>query len=98
MTRNEIKKYIPSDKIFYPGFYEDLYVFRYDRCGKEKNKTTDFIKVYAFHNTTDLITIVPASSLDNMPYVDLNYMIENDNANVKRLSQIDRFNKRFNLK
>ena len=29
----ETKKYIPSAKKTHPGFYEDIYIFKYDQCG-----------------------------------------------------------------
>ena len=32
----------------------------------------------------------------SIEYVDLNYLKETENKNIKRLSQIDKFNKRFN--
>ena len=94
----EIKKYIPSDKCLFPGFFDNIYFFKYDSCGKEKNKTVNYFKVVCFHNTKDLITIYPCSGYENLPYIDLNYMInQEEKPKVKKISQIDKFNKRFNI-
>ena len=95
----EIKLYIPSEKIICPGFFDNLYIFKYDRCGKKQNKTTDFFKVYCFHNTTNIITIHPTDEHYNIPYVDLNYLAEsNEKPKTKRLSQIEKFNQKYNKK
>ena len=92
----EIKKYIPSDKRLYPGFFDDVYYFKYDGCGRVNNKTTNYFKVVCYHNTTNFITMCPASDFYNMPYVDLNYLKEKD-VSIKdnRPSQIEKFNRRF---
>ena len=93
----EIKKYIPSDKRIYSGFYQDTYVFKYDFSGKDNNKATDYFKVICFHNTSDIITICPSLYCENLPYVDLNYM-EKEKPKQKTLSQIDKFNQRYRRK
>ena len=93
---DEIKKKIPSDKKIFPGNYDNLYIFKYDRCGKIKDKPVDYIKVICFHDTTDIITMYPADECENLPYIDLNYLNEEKIIpKVKRLSQIDKFNQRY---
>lgn len=92
----EIKKNIPSEKRLFPGDYDNLYIFKYDRCGKIKEKPVNYIKVICFHDTTDIITMYPADDCENLPYTDLNYLNEEiTNPKVKRLSQIDKFNQRY---
>lgn len=94
---NETKKYIPSNKCLFPGFYENIYVFKYTCCGKDNNKTVNFFKVICYHNTQNYITMVPCADCENLPYVDLDYLINtNDIPKVKTLSQIEKFNKRYN--
>ena len=93
---NEIKKYIPSDKGLYEGLFEDSYYFKYDECGREKNKLVNYIKVVCFHNTDNFITIVPVSQGEYFPYIDLNYMKEKEENNkVKKVSQIEKFYHRY---
>lgn len=94
----EVKKYIPSDKRLFPGFSDNLYIFRYDNCGIFDKGVIHYFKVITFHNSKDIITMYPSIKCDNLPYVDLNYMKVEDNPKVKRLSQIDKFNKKFGIK
>lgn len=92
----EIKKYIPSNNRTCPGFLENIYIFKYDNCGREDNRLVDYFKVICFHDTKEFITMCPASKCENLPYVDLNYLVTNkENIKVKQLSQIEKFNKRF---
>lgn len=96
---NETRKYIPSNKCLFPGIIENMYVFKYTSCGKDNNKTVDYFKVVCFHNTQNYITMFPCVDCENLPYVDLDYLINtNDIPKVKTLSQIEKFNKRFNNK
>lgn len=95
-----IKKLIPSSKRIFSGFYDDTYFFKYDCCGKENNKYTNYIKVVCFHDTNNIITMCPALNCENLPYVDLNYLVQNqssETAKSRKISQIDKFNKRYNL-
>jgi len=45
---DEIKKYIPSNKGLCLGFFEDTYIFKFDNCGVEGGKRTDYFKVVCF--------------------------------------------------
>ena len=96
---DEIKKYIPSDKGLFLGYFDDTYYFKYDNCGRINNKLVSYFKVVCFHNTVDFITMYPTNECEKLPVVDLNYLKEKDEkTKVKTLSQIDKFNKRFNRK
>lgn len=95
----EIKKYIPSDKKLCFGFFEDIYIFKYNECGREDNRLVDYFKVVCFHNTKDIITICPLSECKDLPHTDLNYLIHNtENTKVKRISQIEKFNQKYKQK
>lgn len=94
----EIKKYIPSDKRINGGFYDNVYIFKYDYCGKVEGKTANYFKVVCFDGTSDFITIYPCVEGKNLPYTDLNYLQyanANSNNRGKVLSQIDKFNRRY---
>ena len=92
----EIKKYIPSNKGLHFGFFEDIYVFKYNECGRENNKLVDYLKVVCFHNTKDFITILPAAHCEQLPYVDINYLInDKKEVKIKRLSQTEKFNQKY---
>ena len=92
----EVKKYIPSSKKLCCGFFEDIYIFKYDGNGRYHHKLVDYFKVVCFHNTKDFITMCPKDGVKNFPYVDLNYLTHTDkDTKVKRLSQIDKFNQKY---
>lgn len=91
----EIKKYIPSDKRICAGFWDNIYFFRYDNCGRDKNKMVNYFKVICLNNSSDFITMCPVAGCENLPYVDLNYMVDNDRSSkVKKVSAIEKFNRK----
>lgn len=93
----EVKKYIPSEKRIYSGYIENIYVFKYDECGRDNRKLTNYFKVICFHNTNNIITMCPSNNCENLPYIDLNYMVRNtETPKVKKLSQIEKFKLRYN--
>jgi tetratricopeptide (TPR) repeat protein len=93
----EIKKYIPSDKKMCGGFFENVYIFKYDGCGRTNDKISNYFKVVTFDDSQDFITIcpIPASECEGVPYVDLDYMIDYSSSKVKRVSAMEKFNKKF---
>ena len=93
---NEVRKYIPSEKSLCPGVLADWYYFKFDECGKEDLKTTNYFKVVCFHNTSDIIIICPVKEGEKLPYVDLNYLKENkEQPKVKQKSQTQKFLDRY---
>ena len=88
----EVRKYLPSEKRILSGFIADFYFFKYNDCGK------DHFKVICFHNTNNIITMCPTDNGEYMPYVDLNYLKQEEKPKVKTLSQIDKFKKRYSQK
>lgn len=94
----EIKKYIPfSDKKICPGFYEDVYIFKYNECGRANGKLVDYFKVICFNNTQEFITMYPSNNCENLPIIDINYLNTNNKPKIKRISQIEKFNKKYKL-
>ena len=91
----EVKKHVGSNERLFSGFYENLYIFKYNGCGRVKNKLVDYFRVIALNDTGCFITMFPSDDCETMPFIDLNYMIQEDYPKTKRLSQIDKFNRRF---
>lgn len=91
----EVKKYIPSDKKLCTGVTEDTYYFKYNDCGRENNRITDYFSLVTLHNTSNIITLFPMTKSEKCPYVDLNYL---NRSKVKTLSQIEKFNLRYKKK
>lgn len=92
----EIKQYLGSDKRLRNGFIDDLYFFKYDNCGNIKGQPVNYFKVITFIDSTDIITMYPIADGEKLPHVDLNYMILNNAPLVRRRSQIDKFNAKWN--
>ncbi len=80
----------------FPGYFDDVYYFKYDNCGRIKNHMTNYFTVVCYHNTTNFITMCPNVNCQKLPHVDLNYLKDNENE-IKdtRPSKIDKFNRRF---
>lgn len=93
---DEVKKYIPSNRRQCPGFWEDVYVFKYDECGRESNRLVDYFKVVCFHNTDQMITICPVEEGKLLDSIDLNYMVpKKEYKEIKKESKVEKFNKRY---
>lgn len=90
---NEVKSIIPSDKNLSYGIFEDTYVFKYDDCGRDGNRITNYFIVVCFHNTNELITALPVYGIENCPYTNLNFLKKENK--IKILSQTDKFNMRL---
>lgn len=94
----EIKKYIPSNKRLFLGFYDNRYYFKYDECGRVDRRIVNYFEVVCLNNSQDFITMCPTVGNDNLPYIDLNYMKKEEPVKVKRISQTDKFNRRYGNK
>ena len=97
---SQFKDYVGYDKKLCYGIIDDVYIFKYDNCGKVNYKTTDFFKVICFSGTCDIITAYPIDNVKHLPYTDLSSFVKNDDdiQMIMRPSARDRFNKRFNRK
>lgn len=91
----EIKRIIPSNKKLCTGIFEDTYYFKYNDCGRDHNKITDFFLVVTFHNTNEIITMCPIVGIENCPHEDLNFL---NKDKVKVISQIEKFNRKYKKK
>lgn len=87
----------PSKRLLL-GYFEDTYVFKLDECGRIANRSTDYFKIVAFHNTSEFITAFPAADCSLLPYVDLNHLRTDDSPKVKTLSQTEKFYRRYGRK
>lgn len=87
----EIKKYIPSSKKLSPGYIENVYIFKYNACGRDNNQLVDYFKVVVFNNTQNFITMFPASKCENLPFIDLNYLIKSN----KKESRTEKFYNKY---
>ena len=89
----EVKKILDIENSLCSGGFNDVYIFKYDLCGKDHGVTQNFFRVVCLHNSYKIIAMAPAAGYDNTRYVYLNYLKEDEK--VERESQIDRFYKRY---
>lgn len=80
---NEMYLNLNTNRVYYDNL-EDNYIFKYGKS---------YYKVICLHNTYNIIYIEIINNGFNYNYIDLTYI--DYNSNIKRLSQIDRFNKRY---
>jgi len=71
---DEIRQRFDPKYAVYNGLIEDVYFFKYDDCGKYENKYVDYIKVICYHNTFDIITMLPVKDYPKGFCIDLNYL------------------------
>lgn len=90
-----IRRKIPSNDHLCMGLYDDTYYFKYSNCGRINNKVANYFTVICYHNTPNIITMCPSNNCEHFPIINIDDIIIEDNAKVKTLSQIDKFNARF---
>lgn len=95
---NEIRRIIPNNIKERSNAYSDVYYFKYNDCGYNGKKKMDYFKVIAIHNTNNLLTMHPIIYEPVIEYTNLNYLNNKEEIVTKKLSQIDKFNKRYGIK
>lgn len=94
----EVKRNFRPENAINKGFAGQTYTFKYDECGRDDNRITDYFEVVVFPGTSNIITMYPSYTPNNRYFVDLNYVKEKKDEGsfgIKRLSQIEKFNKRY---
>ena len=96
----EVKKKMDIENRICNGYIDNMFIFKYNHCGRDGSKPVDYFKVRTFCYSNDIIAMYPANGCDYLPYIDLNYLKEKEEPKslVKRPSQIDKFRQRYNLK
>lgn len=95
----EVNKNISRTNVLHSQFIDDIYIFKYDNCGRVCYKPEDYFKVICFERTNNIITMYPCKDCEKLPYVDLNYLRKNKEElpKIKKLTAIERFNKKYNI-
>ncbi len=91
----EIKKKLPTYQKYFPGIFDDAYYFKFDNCGRVNNSPVNYFYVVCYHNTNHFITMYPIADARFLKPADLNYLRKVDDSKDNRLSQIEKFNRRF---
>lgn len=90
---------INKDKATSVGVFKELYFFKCDHCGMYANCAgyLDYFKVITFSDSNEILTMYPSEIFVDFPYIDITPVSLEKHTKVKRMSQIDKFNKKYNL-
>lgn len=91
----QIREMLPLDDKVYSSVIDNVYIFKYDNCGRVDGKLVDYIKVATLQHSNDIITMYPYRNSERVVHKDLTPTIECSHIKVKRMSQIDKFNQRY---
>lgn len=92
----ELRKSMPKEGIIYKDYITCKILFRYEKCGYIDNRVVDYFEVVVLNGTNDIITMYPYKNEEGRLYTDLTPK-EVENCPSKRsLSQIDKFNQKYN--
>lgn len=92
---HRLRDLLPLENRIYSSIIENIYIFKYENCGKVDNKVVNYIKVVTFQNSNDIITMYPYENRERIDCMDLTPVIEDEIPKEKKLSQIDKFNQRY---
>ena len=90
---------IETDLYSYSGIGRVVYIFKYEGNGRYFRKVTDYIRVVCVQDTNEIITMYPYENSQNLQFIDIDFgikRVEEEKPRTKRLSQIDKFNQRYN--
>lgn len=96
-----INRFIPFIRKYYSDVTTDTCYFKIDNIGSGSKKTIyDYVEIYLIHGTNNILLAKPIPDVGEHDFLDLSYInhYEENNANVKikRLSQIEKFNNKYN--
>lgn len=93
-TNIDNKKKVNTDEIL------EVHYFSISNIGNFKNNVCNFLKVVVIPNTNDIITMYPTCEVDYDYITEINIdyskLLKREHSKVKRMSQIDKFNARYN--
>lgn len=91
----KLRKMLPLEDKIYHSITDNLYIFKYDNCGRVDGKLVDYMKVITLQGSNDIITMLPCKNNERIVHKDLTPVIVDKSSKVKRISQIDKFNQRY---
>lgn len=91
---SNVKKVLPSSKKIQKFALNDIYLFSFSRVGGGNN---NMLKVITTKGTNDIVSMYPTDEITKDYINDNLYLeyLEEKNTKIKRLSQIEKFNKRY---
>ena len=89
-----VKKVLPESKKIQKFALNDIYLFSFSKIGRDNH---NLLKVITTKGTYDIVSMYPADEITKEYINDNLYLeyLEEKNLKIKRLSQIEKFNKRY---
>ena len=95
---DEIRLLIPNNNRLYNGMIDNHYYFKYNKCGYDNERLTDYFSLATYDDSNDFIAMYPIEEKEKYPYIDINYLRMDDippHKRVRRVSQMDKFNQKY---
>lgn len=87
---------LPLEKKIYLDLTTDLYIFQYANNGKINGRMVDYLAVITLLDSNDIIRIRPYENKGRLGCENMYLPMEpNQSSKVKKMSQIDKFNRRY---
>ena len=88
-----LPNYLEQPGLFY-DYFTDKYIFKLDGCGFASGIDTDLFEVITIHGTNQIINMYPTLEGTYTNSIDLNPILNKGYS--RKISQIDKFNQRYN--
>lgn len=91
-----LRDMLPFGKKIYLDLTTNLYIFKYDNNGKINGKMVDYLAVTTLLDSNDIIRIRPYENQGRLACENL-YLptVTEESSKIKKISQIDKFNRRY---
>lgn len=93
ITSNLLDK---SEKVYRNLYFYET-TFKYNNCGIVGYQQANYIKVKTLNDSKDIMFFYPSLNEEKAPYIDISNSFHIEKPKVKRLSQIEKFNKKYNI-
>lgn len=90
-----VKVHINDAPRTYRGLYFYELYFKCDNCGIVNGKRANYVYVTVFNDSEDIAFMYPTLNEENASYIDINEYFIQETSKRRRLSQIEKFNKRY---
>lgn len=94
----KLREILPNENKLNIGPIVNYYLVKFDKCGTVFDKEVNYFKVVTIANSNEITVMYPCEYISKIPYIDLNLFYEEENIKVKTLSQVEKFNLRYNKK
>ncbi len=92
-----IRQMLPLGSKMIKDVLTDTYIFKYDANGHVKGKLVDYIEVITLADSNEIIKMYPYENREKRNFTDLNPNLD-EVSRIRRISQIEKFNQRYNRK